>query len=575
MRLVVGAIGVAYALGTLAVAQGPGSLTTYAARSGAAAALTAAAGLSLIVGGLVATSVLPARRLGDLAVLAGFAWFAPVWDGWAGGPPLVRTLGMLASGLAFALLVHLILANPTGRLKSRLDRGLIAAVYVETALVALVRGLFRDPFFDLDCWSNCTDNVLLVRSLPTLTRGMVLTDRWFTVAAATAVTALCLWRLATGSGSARRALVPILLPTIMLAGAVWGRAIALQRTPVEDPTDPLFFTIFAVGSVGVLVLALAVVWAVVRSRYQRRAVARIVANLGDVPAPGSLESGLARAVGDSDLRIAYWLPESERFVDASGNPIAKPATEPGHLLTTLVRDDRRIAVVSHTAALPELQRELGTAVRLGLENERLQATVLAHLEELRASRARIVETGDAERRRLERDLHDGAQQRLLALSYDIRVALAAATAEDDQRTASTMQDALDQAQDALQELRELAHGIYPAILVEAGLTPALETLADVAPIVVEIHDGVEERYPAAIEAAAYLVVAEAIDDAASRGATFATVDAMPDASLLVVTVEDDGSQRGSGMVALEDRVGAVGGDLSLEASRLRVELPCA
>jgi signal transduction histidine kinase len=575
MRLVVGAIGVAYALGTLAVAQGPGTLTTYAARSGAAAALTVVAGLSLIVGGLVATSVLPARRLGDLAVLAGFAWFAPVWDGWAGGPPLVRTLGMLASGLAFALVVHLILANPTGRLKSRLDRGLIAAVYVETALVALVRGLFRDPFFDLDCWSNCTDNVLLVRSLPTLTRGIVLTDRWFTVAAATAVTALCLWRLATGSGSARRALVPILLPTIMLAGAVWGRAIALQRTPVEDPTDPLFFAIFAVGSVGVLVLALAVVWAVVRSRYQRRAVARIVANLDEVPAPGSLESGLARAVGDSELRIAYWLPESERFVDASGNTIAEPATEPGHLLTTLVRDDRRIAVISHTAALPELQRELGTAVRLGLENERLQATVLAHLEELRASRARIVETGDAERRRLERDLHDGAQQRLLALSYDIRVALVAATAEGDECTASTMQDALDQAQDALQELRELAHGIYPAILVEAGLTPALETLADVAPIVVEIHDGVEGRYPAAIEAAAYVVVAEAIDDAASRGATFATVDAMLDASLLVVTVEDDGSQRGSGMVALEDRVGAVGGDLSLETSRLRVELPCA
>jgi signal transduction histidine kinase len=575
MRLVVGAIGVAYALGTLAVAQGPGSLTTYAARSGAAAALAVVAGLSLIVGGLVATSVLPTLRLGELAVLAGFAWFAPVWDGWAGGPPLVRTFGMLASGLAFALLVHLILANPAGRLKSRLDRGLIAAVYVETALVALGRALFRDPFFDLDCWSNCTDNVFLVRSLPTLTRGIVLTDRWFTVATATAVTALCLWRLATGSGSARRALLPILVPTIMLAGAIWGRAIALQRTPVEDPTDPLFFAIFAVGSVGVLVLALALVWAVVRSRFQRRAVARIVANLGEVPAPGSLESGLARAVGDSELRIAYWLPESERFVDASGNTIAEPATEPGRLLTTLVRDDRRIAVVSHTAALPDLQREIGTAVRLGLENERLQATVLAHLEELRASRARIVETGDAERRRLERDLHDGAQQRLLALSYDIRIVLAAATAESDERTASIMQDALDQAQDALQELRDLAHGIYPAILVEAGLTPALKTLADAAPIAVEIHDGAEGRYPAAIEAAAYLVVAEAIDDAAGRGATFATVDAMLDASRLVVTAEDDGSQRGSGMVALEDRVRAVGGNLSLEPTRLRAELPCA
>ena len=134
------------------------------------------------------------------------------------------------------------------------------------------------------------------------------------------------------------------------------------------------------------------------------------------------------------------------------------------------------------------------------------------------ARARIVETGDAERRRLERDLHDGAQQRLLALSYDLRIALAAAKADGDRRTASLLLDALRQSQAALDDLRELAHGIYPAILVEAGLGPALETLADAAPIAVEIHDVVEERYPAAVEAAAYLVVAEAIDDAAAHHA---------------------------------------------------------
>ena len=127
-----------------------------------------------------------------------------------------------------------------------------------------------------------------------------------------------------------------------------------------------------------------------RSRLHHRAVARIVTDLREVPAPGSVEAALARAVGDPELRIAYWLPASGRFVDASGAPVAEPAESPGRSVTTLAREDRRVAVVSHFATLPDLERELGSAVRLGLENERLQAEALAHLAELRASRARIV-----------------------------------------------------------------------------------------------------------------------------------------------------------------------------------------
>lgn len=573
-RLAVGAIGVAYGVGALAAGP-PEKLTSYAHRSGLAAALVLVAGLSLVVGGLVATSVRTTCRLGELSIFAGFAWFAPVWEGWYGGPTLVRSLGMLASGLTFAILFHLILEYPGGRPKPRIDRVLITAVYVEVALVALGRALFRDPFFDPSCWSNCTDNVFLVRSVPSLARGIVLTDRWFTVAAVTVVTCVCAWRVATGSRSARWALLPILVSTIVLGGAIWGRAIALQRTPLEAPADPVFIAIFATGAVSVLLIALAVVWAVVRIGLQRRAVAGIVADLDELPAPGTLGAALARAVGDPELRIAYWLPESDRFVDASGTTVTEPTSRPGRSVTTLVREDRRVAVVSHAATLPELQPELGTAVRLGLENERLQAGVLAHLEELRASRARIVETGDAERRRLERDLHDGAQQRLLALSYDIRMALAAVEAEHDEPTASLLREALDQAQTALAELRELAHGIYPAILVEAGLGPALETLADAAVLPVRIRKSVERRYPAVVEAAVYLVVAEGIQDAAGRGATLVTVAIDGDDARIAVTVEDDGSERASDLVALADRIGAVGGDLHVDWTRLRGDIPCA
>jgi signal transduction histidine kinase len=262
-------------------------------------------------------------------------------------------------------------------------------------------------------------------------------------------------------------------------------------------------------------------------------------------------------------------------VDANGRLAAAPVATPGRAVTVLVRDDRRIAVVSHTAALPNLEREIGAAGRLALENERLQAEALAQLEQLRASRVRIVETGDAERRRLERDLHDGAQQQLLALSYDIRLARTAAQADGDAPTGSLLTRAIDQALVALGELRALAHGIYPAILAEAGLSAALLTLADAAPLPVEIHAGAETRYPEGVETAAYLLVAEALDDAARRDASHTTVSVVGDGGRLVVTVDDDGRDRTAAMVQLADRVGAADGSLTVEPTRLRAELPCA
>jgi signal transduction histidine kinase len=574
-RLAAGPVALAVGVGALAIAQGPGRFTTYAGRSGLATALTVAAGLALVVAGLVTSFSRPAGRIGDLAVLAGLVWFAPVWVGWDKGPSLVRSLGMLAAGFTFPLLLHLVLAYPSGRLRGAVARASVSVVYLEAALAALGRARFRDPFFDPDCWANCTDNVFLLRSLPRLARGIEVADRWFTAAAAAALVAVCARRLLRDSGPARRVLLPVALPAILLVAAVIAHTIALRRMPLEDPSDPAFRTIFVIGCVAVLLLAAGLVWAAVRTRVQRRAVARIATSLGQAPPPGSLQAALAKAVGDPELKIAYWLPNSEHYVDAEGRPVAEPTAAPGRAVTTLVRDGRRIAVVSHTAALPDLEREIGAAVRLALENERLQAEALARLDQLRASRVRIVETGDAERRRLERDLHDGAQQRLLALSYDLRLARTQAQADGDPQTGSLLTQATDQARAALEELRELAHGIYPAVLAEAGLAPALATLADAAPLPVQIRDAPEGRYPAAVETAAYLLVAEALDDAAGRGASHATASVVRDGERLVVTVEDDGTDRTAAMVQLADRVGALDGQLAIEPTRLRAELPCA
>jgi signal transduction histidine kinase len=240
-----------------------------------------------------------------------------------------------------------------------------------------------------------------------------------------------------------------------------------------------------------------------------------------------------------------------------------------------MRSGRTVAAVSHAGSAPGFESHIGPAITLGLENERLQAELLAQLEELRASRARIVETADAERRRLERDLHDGAQQRLLALSYDIRLARASAEAGGDTAAEMTLATATEQTGAALEELRELAHGIYPAVLAEAGLAPALATLADTAPLPVQIRRADDRRYPAPVEAAAYFTVAEAIGDAARRGADRAAVTVAPEGRQLVVTVEDNGTGRDAPMVTLADRVGALGGSLSIEQTACRAEIPCA
>ena len=573
-RLAAGAVAVAYAFGALAVARGPGELTTYAGESELAAALAVIAGLALVVAGVVTSIAGRGKRIGDLALVAGYLWFAPLWAGWKGGPPLVLSLGTLAAGFTFPLLLHLVVAFPTGVLRSTAARALVVAVYLEAALSALGRALFRDPFFDPTCWDNCTDNVLLVRSLPDLARAIQDVDVWFAVAAATALAAVCIRRLAAASAPARRTLGPVLAGGIALAAATIAHSIALTRLASEDPSDGAFRAIFLVGCAAVVVIALGLPWALVQARIQRRSVTRIVADLGEAPSPGSLQSALARAIGDPELRIAYWLPGAQRYVDGHGAPVRQPVPVSGRAVTQLVRDGRQVAVVTHTAAIADLEREIGAAIRLALENERLQAEVLAQLQDLRVSRTRIVETGDAERRRLERDLHDGAQQRLLALSYELRLARAAAASDGDQELARGLHAASDETASALDELRELAHGIYPAILTEAGLAPALEALADEAPLPVELDEMASERQPPTVETTAYVTVAEAIEDAARRGAPFLSVRVHSADARLLIIAADEGRRRTQEMPHLADRVGALGGTLELGDTTLRAELPC-
>jgi signal transduction histidine kinase len=550
---------------------------TYAAASTAAHAADLAAGLGLLAAGLLGWVEPRTRRLGVLALLAGIAWFGPDWEGWDGRSPLVRSLGAVVTPFFLALLFHLVLAVPVGRLRSWRTRGLVVAAYGVAAFVSLGRALFRDPFLDPYCWRNCLYNSFLVHADPGVTR--TLDDVWVRTSLAIGLLLVVMgaWRLLGASGPARRVLLPTLVPGVLAGAAASAHAVALLRTPLEDPGGPEFSSIFLALSLSVAVLALGLARGVFKTRRTRAAVSRLASELGEAPPPGTLRDALAVAVGDPALEVAYWLPGPQRFVDGRGHRTESPVPGHGRAVTPIVRDGRPVAIVVHDAALldgPALQPEIGSAARLAVDNERLQAEVLAQLEDLRASRARIVETGDAERRRLERDLHDGAQQRLLALSYDLRLARATAEAAGDREHATLLASAGDEAQAALGELRELAHGIYPAILAEAGLAPALATLAEEAPLPVELSEVPSERYSAPVETAAYLTVTEAIADAAGREATFVTVDVAREDAQLVVQLRDDGAAGASGLLHIADRVGALGGSLEVRPHSLRAGIPC-
>jgi signal transduction histidine kinase len=564
--LALAAAALAWAAGAIvAVDPGADAPTTYAAALPAARVGDAAAGLCLVLAGTLACTQPRARRLGLLALLAGVAWSGAGWEGAEDAAPVLRSIGALVAPFSLVLVLHLALASPGGRVRA--PAALVAA-YAIAAGVSIGRALLRDPLLDLYCWRNCSDNSFLVDADPGTASLLGDIWLWSALAIALGLIAFCARGLLGGTGPARRAVAPLLGPALLVAGAEAAYSVALLSDPLEDPERTGFAAIFLARSFAFAALALGLAWSIVRVWRTRARVARVARELGEAPSPGELRQALAAAMGDPGIEVLYPRAGSGELIDADGRIAAAPA--PGRAVARITRRRRPLALVLHDRALldeHELEPALGSAARLAVENEALRAELLAQVRELRASRARIVEAGDAERRRLERDLHDGAQQQLLALSYDLRLARAGGDA-------ALLDAAGEETAAALEELRELAHGIFPAILAEAGLAPALATLADEAPLPVELGDVEPARLPPAVETTAYAVVSDAIEDARGRGASFAAARAVRAGERLAIVVEDDGAPRGSRPQHLADRVGAIGGSLDAGANLLRAEIPC-
>jgi len=584
--VVVALLAVAYGLIAVGVAARHGMFTTQAGRSTGAALVELSAGWALIAAGLLAWLWRPGVAAAALALAAGFAWFAPDWIGWQTGPGGVRALALAAQGLTFAAIVQLALGAPTGRAPSAPARRLIATTWSVTIVIAVGRVLFYNPFADPNCVSWCTPNPLLLHGSQTLARGLDWAELGLVALVAAAVAGLGSRRLVRATTAARHIQAPVVLPATLFIGAWTLRVAVVTTTPGEAPAHPILTATFVACAAAIGSTAAGLAWSLSRSARGAITLRRLARQAAGGSREAPLELALAQATGDASLRLAFPLHDGERWIDREGSDIEPPQNAPGLAVTTIRREGHTVAAVLHDPAILDdavLRREIGTAAALAIDNERLRAETLSRLHELKAARVRIVETGDAERRALERDLHDGAQQRLVSLSIALRMAQNAFDEHGATAASASLRDAGVTLGRAIAELRELAHGVHPVELTDEGLGAAIDVLAETAPMIVGALP--EQRLAPSTEIATYTLIEEAVRRAAARDdGTVPSVHAQLADGWLIVEVEDRGEPSPQSaladLVSVADRVRALEGRLTVEARGgagvlIRAELPCA
>jgi signal transduction histidine kinase len=540
-------------------------------------------GLSFIGTGVFAWWRRPLNRFGLLMTGVGIAWFLAGLT--ASNNSTVYTIGSYVEPLYLVIVIQMVLSFPTGRLETLAQRVTIAAGYLDVLAVRL-------PFFLLggdisgDLKGPRPDNVLAVVDAPDLADVFDYTATFIAVVVLVSTLVLLVRKRQAATPPQRRALAPMLwtgLALVALLGIAFLVDVLGLPGRIGDVAGLLALVAFAI-------LPFAFLAGLVRSRYSRAgAVGELIERLNNPEADRSLGLALADALGDRSLKLVYWRPSAGHYVTYDGRPVELPEAGSGRAVTEVEREGIRVGAIIHDASLadePGLVRAVAASAALALENERLEAELRARLDELQTSRSRLVEVSMFERRRLERDLHDGAQQRLVALSLQLGLAKRRLEEGQDVAAGAMLDAARDELARALEELRELARGIHPAVLTDRGLEPALEALAERAPLPVSLDQMPAERLPAPVEAAAYFVVAEALTNVVKyAGASTAAVRIRRNGSYAVVEVRDDGvggadPTIGTGLRGLADRLAALDGRLEVhsppgEGTTVRAEVPCA
>jgi signal transduction histidine kinase len=415
----------------------------------------------------------------------------------------VFSLGLVLYAVCPAVVAHLAFSFPSGRLAADLDRLLVVSGYVITAgVLGLGTAMTFNPRSS-GC-TGCPRNLWLVRDDPALSLGVDRLGIWLGLAWSIAVVLVLGWRLLASSAARRRAwglVGGMALVDLMVVAASSGHSLGRGFLGSDSVDGQLWLA----QAAALVLLAAAVPAGLVQARHSYRALARLVVDLGNATHPGKLREAIGSRLGDPDLVIAYPVDGGRRYVDAEAREVDVAALASSRASTRLTYGGSEVAVVVHRRGVldtPESVGELASAIHLGLENERLHAEGLSQLADLRSSGGRIVAAGDEERIRLERDLHDGAQQRLIGIALALRLLRTRATTAEPGLAAAEAE-----VQAAVNELRLLARGLYPAVLRESGLEAALFALAERR--LVRIREIPTRRFPAAIEATAYLLVVRA------------------------------------------------------------------
>ena len=523
-----------------------------------------------IAAGLVAWWRRPDSRLGVLMITGGFATALSALAFARYSVP--HTVGLVFDVLPAVIFLHVYLAFPSGRLRSRFERLLVAAAYLAAIGLQLLKmaldGVGPHNLLEI---SSRPDVGQTVESIQLLS-----------------ISAICLIGIGVLATRRRQDGRPLRRPVALLIDSFVLGLLMIAILFVSGAFEgPAFLTIQRATLLVIGISPIAFLIGLLDARLARSAVGSLFVELQADPSPAGLREALARALRDPSLTLAYWLPEFETWADVDGRPVELPGAGSGRATTLIDRDGEHLAALVHDPGLedePELLAAVGAAAGIALENGRLQAEQKANLEELKGSRARVIEAGQKERQRLERNLHDGAQQRLVALSLELN--MLQRQLADDAAAAERLERARGEIAVSLDELRAVARGLHPAVLSGHGLEVALQSITAQSPTPVRLTVKLDERLPEQIEIAAYYVVSESLANIGKHAqATSVSVEVVRAREIVVVEVVDDGvggadSERGSGLRGLADRVEAHGGRLRVWSpvgggTRLRAEMPCA
>jgi signal transduction histidine kinase len=525
--------------------------------------------IPFVLAGLIAWWRRPDSRLGPLMIAGGFASGLSALQ--LTHVDALYTIGAVFDILPAAFFLHVCLAFPDGRLRSRFEQLLVVVAYsaaIGLQLVKMALGAFGpNNLIALGSWPSAAADVQHVQLL--------------TISAACVAGAFVLVNRRRQAGRLRRHSLELLVDSFAV-GLVMIAALFVDG----DLAGPWFQQLQRATLIVVGLSPIAFLFGLLDERLGRSAVGDLMLELRSDPPPRQLRNALARALRDPSLTLGYWLPHFHAYVDLDGEPMDF-SHEDGRTATVLDRNGSRVAALVHDKALddePELLEAVVAAAGISLENARLQAELQARLVELTGSRARVIDAGQKERQRLERNLHDGAQQRLIALS--LQLSLLEQKVSEQPEVRAELDQARREIALSLEELRDVARGIHPAVLTGHGLKVALESLAARAPFPVRLTVDLNQRLPERVEVAAYYVVSESLTNIGKHAeARDASVRVARTDSRLVVEVVDDGiggadTEGGSGIRGLADRVEALGGRLRIwtprgGGTRVEAEIPCA